>query len=131
MCGTNSPHVSWPTNPSRPQHVIDKSNRPTKHLRKIRAGYPNVVSFAVLFLMLVTPAAAFDEPHALSPATAAAGYHHGSRLPIGLFFTLLVLIGQTVASFSSTLVGPMMGITSVLWLMMRNDSAISPKVSWM
>ena len=78
---------------------------------------------------LITPAAALDEPHALSAATA--GRHYEYHLPIGFFITFLLFIGRAVAAFSKTLVGPAMGITSVLWLMMRNDSAISPKASWM
>ncbi|KAH7089602.1 hypothetical protein FB567DRAFT_590411 [Paraphoma chrysanthemicola] len=53
------------------------------------------------------------------------------RIEIGWIFALLLLIGGNVVTFSSTLVGPLMGITSLLWLMLRNDPAISPKASWM
>ena len=94
-----------------------------------RVHVPMRLILAWSFVALVTPAAALDEPHPLS--TATAGHNHASRLPIGFFITLLLFIGQAVAAFSSTLVGPAMGITSVFWLMMRNDSAISPKASWM
>ncbi|KAH6868048.1 hypothetical protein BKA58DRAFT_440510 [Alternaria rosae] len=102
-------------------------------VRRIHAGRLNRLLFAVMFLMLVMPASALDEPQALSPsaAAAAAGYYYHPRYPIGFFISLLFFIGQSFASFSSTLVGPAMGITSVLWLMLRNDSAISPRASWM
>jgi hypothetical protein len=97
--------------------------------RKARACVSVQLALAFIMLALVTPAAALDEPFALSSATASQ--HHNHRLPIGLFLTLLILIGQHAVTFSGTLVGPLMGIASVLWLMMRNDAAISPKASWM
>lgn len=30
-----------------------------------------------------------------------------------------------------SLLGPMMGATSILWVMMRNDPAVKPELSWM
>jgi len=84
---------------------------------------------ALYFVVFITPAAALDEPHALS--TATAGHRQGPRLLIGSIIAFFLLVVQQLAAFSSTLVGPAMGFTSVLWLMMRNDSAISPKASWM
>jgi hypothetical protein len=92
----------------------------------LRGRIPMRLTLALVFMALIMPADALDESHTLSPAVAGEQY-----FPIGLFVTLLLLIGQSVAAFSRTLTGPMMGITSVLWLMMRNDSAISPKASWM
>jgi len=113
-------------------HLTDTSNHITTSVGRIHAGHLDRLLFAVLFMMLVKPATALDEPQALSPtaAAAAAGYYYHPRYPIGFFISLLLLIGQSFASFSSTLVGPAMGITSVLWLMLRNDSAISPRASW-
>jgi len=105
--------------------VTPQSNN---HARR-RVHVPMWLVLVCAFVALITPAAALDEPYAL--ATATAGHRHDYRLPIGFFITLLLLIGQAVAAFSTTLVGPAMGITSVLWLMMRNDNAISPKASWM
>ena len=107
-----------------PAAVTPKSN----HFARRRVHVPTWLILVCAFVALTTPAAALDEPHALT--TATAGHRHDSRLPIGFFITLLLFIGQAVAAFSTTLVGPAMGITSVLWLMMRNDNAISPKASW-
>ena len=115
------------------EHAEDTSNHIATPIQKTHARHLNRLLFAVLFSMLVMPVNALDEPQALSPtaAAAAAGYYYHPRYPIGFFISLLLLIGQSFASFSSTLVGPAMGITSVLWLMLRNDSAISPRASWM
>jgi hypothetical protein len=97
--------------------------------RRTRARVPKWFVFAFIVLALVTPAAAIDEPYALS--SASTGQHLPSRLPVGFFDALLFLVGQYAVAFSGTLVGPLMGITSVLWLMMRNDAAIDPRASWM
>jgi hypothetical protein len=51
--------------------------------------------------------------------------------PIVAFVTALVLTSYNLIAFSGTLIGPCMGISSVLWLVMRNDAAIDPKWSWM
>ena len=114
------------------EHVDDVSNHTAAPIRKMRAGHLNGLLFTVLFSMLVMPVSALDEPQAVSStaAAAAASYYYHPRYPIGFFISLLVLIGQSFASFSSTLVGPAMGVTSVMWLMLRNDSAISPRESW-
>jgi len=108
-----------------PVAVAPQSNN---HARR-RVHVPMWLILVCAFVVLITPAAALDEPHAM--ITATAGHRHDSRLPIGSFINLFLFIGQAVAAFSTTLVGPAMGITSVLWLMMRNDNAISPKASWM
>jgi hypothetical protein len=106
------------------------STRPDGHPRKTHAQVPMRLAFAMLVLSaLVTPAGALDEPCALAHAPSAQP--HSTRLPIGFFVTFLLFIGQYAVAFSGTLVGPLMGITSVLWLMMRNDAAIDPSASWM
>jgi len=115
------------------EHVEDTSSHIAMPIRKTHVGHLDRLLFAVLFLMLAMPVSALDEPQALSPtaAAAAAGYYYHPRYPVGFIVSLVLVIGQSFASFSSTLVGPAMGITSVLWLMLRNDSAISPRASWM
>lgn len=87
------------------------------------------LALALCAMQVVTPVAAADEPYALS--YASAGRPRSYPVPVSLCFTLVVLIGHYVLAFSGMLVGPWMGITSVLWLMMRNDAAIKPEVSWM
>lgn len=109
-----------------PSHA---SAHPNSHSHKTRAELPMRLLLGLAFYALVVPVAAVDEPYALSHASA--DHHRSHRIPIGLPFALIVLIGHYVVAFSGTLVGPLMGITSVLWLMMRNDAAINPKASWM
>lgn len=46
------------------------------------------------------------------------------------FVRFLSIFGG-VATISRSLIGPLMGISSMLWLMMRNDSAIDPRMAWM
>ncbi|KAF2728358.1 hypothetical protein EJ04DRAFT_101750 [Polyplosphaeria fusca] len=43
------------------------------------------------------------------------------------FHTVFLILGGYVILLSSRSLGPLMGITSVLWVMMRNDNAVSPK----
>ncbi|KAH7392947.1 hypothetical protein BKA66DRAFT_316727 [Pyrenochaeta sp. MPI-SDFR-AT-0127] len=94
-----------------------------------RARLQMWVIFAFTLSALAAPALALDEPYALSHDQVS--HHYRRRVPIGICLTFLVLIGHYAVAFSGTLVGPSMGITSVLWLMMRNDAAITPKASWM
>lgn len=82
-----------------------------------------------MFSMLFVPVATLDVSSALSQATQD-GYY-GCHNLIGPALTLLLVIGHMFFIFSSNFVGPLMGMTGVLWLMMRNDTAINPKLSWM
>lgn len=69
-----------------------------------------------------------SDPYALATISV---HHAPPRTPIGTFFRVCFLIGDVAVTISSNLLGPLMGIASVLWLMMRNDSAIDPRVAWM
>lgn len=112
------------------KRVGDHSHGPIVR-RKARASPPVPIILVLLCALssLFTPVVALDESLPLSHATTTQ--RGGYRVPIGFSFTLLILIGHYAIAFSGTLVGPLMGITSVLWLMMRNDAAIDPKASWM
>lgn len=90
------------------------------------------LTWALLVLLLtalVLPATAADSPPAGSPTTTgqAPAYLPCIEASLSLLFT----IGQSVVAFFGRLVAPLMGITSILWLMMRNDAAINPQASWM
>lgn len=75
--------------------------------------------FMLAFCLLVTPVAAQPD------------YTCGYREPISAVVALLLLAGHHAVIISGTLTGPAMGISSVLWLVMRNDAAIEPRWSWM
>lgn len=66
-----------------------------------------------------------------TPVAAQPDLTCGCREPIVAFVAALILAGHHVVAFSELLIGPSMGISSVLWLVMRNDAAIEPKWSWM
>jgi hypothetical protein len=85
---------------------------------------------SLVFCALIIPTAALDnESHMLAHASRSHVDVHWS--PIGLCLTILFLVGHHFVALFHISVGPLMGTTSILWLMMRNDAAISPKVSWM
>jgi hypothetical protein len=85
-----------------------------------RAIMPKWFLWFVAFSLLATPVTA--QPHRdLS----------GCYEPIIAFLTALILTICNLVAFSGTLIGPCMGVSSVLWLVMRNDAAIEPKWSWM
>jgi hypothetical protein len=99
-------------------------------LREIRVRLPTQIIQALAFFVLFSPVTAFDnESH--TPSNASRIHHHGYWTPIAYCLAILLLIGHQSINWSKPLLAPLMGITSVLWLMMRNDDAISPKASWM
>ena len=53
------------------------------------------------------------------------------QLAIGAVTATFILSSGYLTGAARTLLGPLMGITSVLWFIMRNDAAISPTLSWM
>jgi hypothetical protein len=127
-----SSHVRLPD--PRQTHVLD-SGIPGPAcfeggLRGTRARLPVRMILALAFFALFSPATAFDnESHSLSYASRI--HHHGDWTPITYCLAILLLIGHQSVNWSKPLLATLMGITSVLWLMMRNDAAISPKASWM
>lgn len=56
---------------------------------------------------------------------------YGQQARQRFFIQCCLLIGGVAFTVSSNLLGPLMGISSMLWLMMRNDSAIDPRLAWM
>jgi hypothetical protein len=62
------------------------------------------------------------------PEEANAGL---PRFAVGALTGLVFLISGYLMGAARSFVGPLMGITSVLWFMMRNDPAVKPEVSWM
>lgn len=66
-----------------------------------------------------------------TPVMAQPDHTSDGHEPIIAIATILILAGHQFVAFSGTLIGPSMGISSVLWLVMRNDAAIEPEWSWM
>lgn len=86
---------------------------------RARVLYPKWLLFVLIIYFLATPAAA-------QPDTTC-----GCSEPIIAVMAAMVFASQHAVAFSGTLIGPFMGTSSVLWLVMRNDAAIEPKWSWM
>ncbi|UPX18577.1 uncharacterized protein EKO05_0008871 [Ascochyta rabiei] len=83
-----------------------------------RAPLPAWLSFALAVLFLATPVTAL-------PDADARGVDYYAVV------TAILLATHYIATMTGSLIGPSMGITSVLWLVMRNDAAVEAKLSWM
>lgn len=86
----------------------------------------------MLLLVLVGSADALDNDIALQPYSGAnmTAPETGLRIPIGLVGTYVLVAAGLLTTTATSLLGPLMGISSVLWFIMRNDAAIKPSVSW-
>lgn len=122
MHGNQTKHVTLPRSTWQPPSIA-------KFSQALRAPMPWLLA-ALLCSTLIAPVDALDDD---ANALASVSVHHGgnSRAPIGPFLQLCFLIGGLAVTFTSNMLGPLMGISSVLWLMMRNDPAIDPRLSWM
>lgn len=89
-------------------------------MEKPRAIMPKWFLCFLAFCLLASPVAARPDRDL-----------NGCYEPITAFLTALFLTMYNLIAFSGTLIGPCMGVSSVLWLVMRNDAAIEPKWSWM
>ncbi|KAJ4287617.1 hypothetical protein N0V90_012320 [Kalmusia sp. IMI 367209] len=82
---------------------------------------------------LIAPAAAMEDQLAIGRAfsiTEAMDPHQVPTIAIGTCTGMLFLCGGYVLGAAKTSVAPLMGITSVLWFMLRNDAAVSPGLAW-
>ncbi|KAJ4989018.1 hypothetical protein SVAN01_05456 [Stagonosporopsis vannaccii] len=90
-----------------------------KHSRYGTRAFPSKwLLCLLLFCLMATPVAAQPD---------RANEFYG---PITALAASVMLAGHQLVVFSGTLVGPSMGVSSVLWLVMRNDAAVKPKWSW-
>lgn len=85
----------------------------------------------MLFLMLIGSARALDNDIALQPYPAnMIAPDPGHRASIGLVGTYALVVAGLLTTTAASLLGPLMGVSSVLWFIMRNDAAIKPSASW-
>jgi hypothetical protein len=110
-------------------HVLWPISDPASRRCATRALASDWLVFAFALSLMVIPATALDEPR--PPHQIAYGQYHAPEALVGLCTAAIVLFADRIIAYSSLLIGPSMGVTSVLWLMMRNDGAISPGSSWM
>ena len=88
---------------------------------------------------LVVPVASMDNQISLAtyPVQNTHGGHMANqnsqpplRLPFLAIGTMSFVAVGYMATLASHMLGPLMGITSVLWFIMRNDTAVRPSFSW-
>ncbi|KAF2267604.1 hypothetical protein CC78DRAFT_530695 [Lojkania enalia] len=100
--------------------------QPSSYVRRLlrpTLSIPGYLIMAIFWLTLPLPVVAFGDDHYV---LAHIPTRYDGRL-LAFFF----VIGSYVVILSKNSLGPLMGISSILWVMMRNDPAISPKLSWM
>ncbi|KAH7073839.1 hypothetical protein BKA63DRAFT_514884 [Paraphoma chrysanthemicola] len=88
---------------------------------------------ATTIALLISPAIAMDDQVVAvmsHTATDTTLISIASGVEWGTFGAISIVTADLLRSKSRTVLAPLMGISSVLWFMMRNDSAIPPKLSW-
>ncbi|PSN59602.1 hypothetical protein BS50DRAFT_579838 [Corynespora cassiicola Philippines] len=84
--------------------------------------------------MLVMPAAGVDHQivpsGSINPASNATAEDRTIYSVITLITGLISIAISYLISRTASMLGPVMGTTSVLWIIMRNDRAVAPSLSW-
>lgn len=94
--------------------------RPSR-LKGLSRNFNNMgLLYLLSFCLLVAPVSALPD-----------GETSGCCEPIVTSVMVIILAGHHLFAFSGMLISPCMGISSVLWLVMRKDAAIEPKWAWM
>jgi hypothetical protein len=110
--------VSFPVmDPVRQRQTPVTTPFQVRHVRKTRAIPTQLLLLVALSLLVV-------------PVAAQTDYTCGLWEPISAVAATLLVGGYHAVTICGTFTGPSMGISSVLWLVMRNDEAIEPRSSW-
>lgn len=78
---------------------------------------------------LVVPTAAMETSD--NVAVLYRPHTYAVRIGIGACIGIGMIVCGRIGGAVKTLLGPIMGTSSVLFLMLRNDSAIRPEIAWM
>jgi len=93
----------------------------------------------LFFTNLIVPVAAMDNQIALAPYPVQNAYSGFTanpppgfpiRIPLASIGTMAFFTVGYMVTMASQMLGPLMGVTSVLWFIMRNDAAVQPSFSW-
>ncbi|KAF1967353.1 hypothetical protein BU23DRAFT_573244 [Bimuria novae-zelandiae CBS 107.79] len=96
-------------------------------IRRLQAlKVPQCIS-TLAIAALIVPAAAMDS-QLMFPN--AVGSYSIPTVAMGSCTGMLFLFGGYLMGAAKSLVGPLMGITSVLYFIMRNDAAVQPRLAW-
>ena len=97
------------------------------------------LTLLLVFTNLVVPVAAMDNQIALAPYPVQNTYGIFTanpppgfpiRVPFASIGTMAFFAIGYMVTMASQMLGPLMGVTSVLWFIMRNDAAVQPSFSW-
>ena len=114
VASSQSNFVSWRSPPRRLS---------CRHLKDGEANENLVrVLMAFLFFSFALPSTALEDD-VYAPTQDPSRQRQSQIASIALCGYVILVTRVTL--------GPLMGVSSILWLMMRNDSAINPRLSWM
>lgn len=103
-----------------------------KTIRCLEAGPTGKCVAALTWAALIAPAAAMDGQMVLGSAFPVPDVtlNQSPTIALGGLLSVLFLYGGLLMGVAKSLLGPMMGISSLLYFMMRNDSAVEPAFAW-
>jgi hypothetical protein len=129
-------------------HILSKGGPYTKLYQKLSAGTETAIVGSMrllshigkiktplaimLFAALISPATATDTEIALHqyPTASLGAPDPGAGVQMAFVGTYILVAAGLLVTTAQSLLAPLMGISSVLWFIMRNDAAIKPSVSW-
>ena len=134
--------------PTRQQHATNAirvpSSMPSAPLSslRIRSLTKTIIVPLTIFLVftnLVVPVAAMDNQIALAPYPVPSTYgiftanpppRFPIRVPLDSIGMMAFIVVGYMMTVASQMLGPLMGVTSVMSFILRNDPAVQPSISW-
>lgn len=105
-----------------------------KDLRIEKRASPRVLLLLMLCCLALPAVAAPEESVVVLGVQSAVNRpapHQPSRMSIGTIIGMLCILGTYAISAFTGFVGLLMGVSSVVWVMLRNAPEVPPKIAWM
>ncbi|KAL5420297.1 hypothetical protein PMIN06_003085 [Paraphaeosphaeria minitans] len=101
-------------------------------IRRLETGAMTKCIAALTCAALIAPVAAIDDQLVVGRAFPVPdmGIYQAPTIALGTLTSMLFLRLGHLMGAARSLVGPLMGISSVLYFMMRNDAAVGPVIAW-
>lgn len=99
-------------------------------IRRLKACKIHRCIVALTCASLIVPAKAMDHSLAMETSMAVFDPNQSPTVAIGTCTGILFILGGHFMGAAKNMVGPLMGISSVLYFMMRNDTAVKPSLAW-
>jgi len=134
---TGDPECVSKTRPKR-RALQEQSARIETEVARIMRLFSHMVRLKIPLALLlcatvIGPVTAFDTPDttlAQYPRANTIVPHPRPQMQMGLVGTYILVVAGLVTTTTKNLLGPLMGVSSVMWFIMRNDAAIKPSISW-